>query len=141
MFQIKLNDEDHIEYVPNYSNNRDLAESWDGSGERNFFWVKMRPLSGRDLNKLSGHMIKSGKSQNIMRDAERVVARVFSEYVVEVGGVSFQGADGTVTPRTGAELYDTIQSGYPSLGEIIDDIYAALRDGSKADEGDLKKLR
>lgn len=140
MFEIELNDADLIEYVPDYKNNRELARACDDS-DRNCFWVKMKPLSGRVLNKITGGLIKNSNSEAVLISAEKIVAKVFSEYVVEVGGLKFTGPEGDVVPRTGAELYDTIRSAYPALGEIIDDVYAALRDKSKADEGDLKKLR
>jgi len=147
MFQIQLQqDEDRVTYVPDYANNRDLADEWVRSGSvgpRAFFWVELLTLSGRDYNKISGRSFRKSRGGGIdfMAGAEALVRRIIKDYVPEVGGLSLQLREKTIAPKTGEELYDELTRGYQGLGEIIDDIFEALKDISKADAGDLKKLQ
>jgi hypothetical protein len=137
--EVKLYAEDLTRYVPDFRDNRERAE--DG---RKFFWVDLMPLSGRDLNKATGIELRGtrGGGRDIIKRSERVVKRILSTYVPTVGGLRLETAPGEyVEPKTGKELHDLLMGGYAGFGDIIDEIYDALKDRSRAEEGDLKKLR
>jgi len=142
-FTIKLYAEDTTTYVPDFRGNRELAEAWNEEGEKPFFSVELLPLSGRDLNKANGQAFRKVRGgHDLMRGAERLVQRIMSEYVPRVMDLSLETGPGAwVKPTDGAALYTAITRGVPGYGDIIDDIYEALKDNSRADEGDLKKLR
>lgn len=135
---------DQVTYLPDYRNNRELAEAWfagDEEGQRPFFWVELLPMTSRDYNSLAGRVYRKHRG-NFVSDAQKLVGKLMERYVPVVGGLSFQRKDGTVvTPTSGKALYDAVEQGYYGLGDIVDDIVAALKDLSVADEGDLKKLR
>lgn len=146
MFEIQLPDEESVEYIPDFQNNRELAESWaddDGDGERPFFWVELLPLSGHDYNQAHGRAFKAArKDADFVSASNKLRNRLIKKYVVKVAGLKAVGRDGEIRkPQNGTQLIALIQDGYPALDDILDDIHGALKDISKADEGSLKKLQ
>jgi hypothetical protein len=146
MFTVKQYQDEAVTYVPDFMKNRELCEEWIAAGEegpRPFFTVTLLPLSGADYNHLSGQSYRNfRKGMNFIEGAERTVKRIVKQYVTDVSGLAFQRQDGSVAkPTNGNELYHECSIGYPALGEMIDDIVDALKDISRANDGDLKKLR
>lgn len=144
MFTIQHQSEDRVDYIPDFLNNRELAEQWaETGGAKRFFWVELEPLSGNDYQKASSQTLRRTRNDpDFMKGANRFVKRLISQYVPEVHNLAFARKNGTkAQPTTGAELYHEVSIGYPALQDLIDDIFAALKDTSRADEGDLKKLR
>lgn len=142
-FEIKLYSEDRVTYVPDFRDNRDRAEEWDGEGDRPFFWVELLPLSGRDLNKASSRAFaKAKRDSDFIKGADRLVRRIIDEYVPAAGGLRLETAPGSfLSPASGKEVLDAVRDGCAALGDVVDDIFEALKDNAKAEAGDLKKLR
>lgn len=146
MFTVQQHFDEAITYVPDFLTNLELAQQWieaGSQGPRPFFTVTLLPLSGADYNKLVGQSYRKIKrNMNFIEGAEKTVARVVKQYVPEVSGLAFARRDGSVAkPTDGGELYHECSIGYPALGDMIEDIVEALKDISKADAGDLKKLQ
>lgn len=146
MFTIQQFQDEAVKYVPDFLNNREACEQWIAGGEEGpkpFFTVTLLPMSGEDYARATSQSYRNmRKKPDFMAGAEETVRRIIGKYVPDVEGLAFQRRDGTVAkPTTGRELYRECSIGFKGLGEIIDDIAAALGDISKADEGDLKKLR
>ena len=157
-YDLTSHTDEAIEYVVDIGDNLELAEAWleaDLQGkpaEQDFFWVKLMPMPSRDLDKINtqkfaGFHTDGGKAKatrEARKRAEAVYRRVFDLYVPEVHNLELRNTDGTVRshPKTGVELYEESLTGSRELRvEVIEDIIEALKRLSKAEKGDLKKLR
>lgn len=134
MAKLSFTTEDRTRYVPEAFDNRaDLDDCW---------WADLLPLTGRDLAKANGQAFRGAKQSDLLARAESLVKRIISEYVPAIGNLRIETSPGQwQSPRNGAELYDMVVAGPPVYGVIVDELYDALKDNSKASEGDLGKLQ
>lgn len=144
-YEIEIQAEDRREYVPDVGTNVERCEAWDGTGEPPYFWVDLLPMSRRDLTKVQTNVARRLRKANsgMVAAGHEVVRRCIEQYVPAVHELVLtnRATGEKIKPRTGKELFDALEVADPALSVVIDDIEAALMDGSKADAGDLEKLR
>jgi hypothetical protein len=103
------------------------------------FRVRLQPLTAAAALELqrehSAGVSQKTTGQDLIARAEILQRRVFERCVLEVKGYSLAAPTGTITPRTGAELFDTIQRAGAGEAEIIEDVYLAARGGAHLESG------
>lgn len=129
--------EDAEWYVPEVDDNRE---------DENPFRVFILPMLGRDLKKLEHQNIqrlnpKKNKDALGAWDQRQweIKKRVLVERVLEVEGYAVRRPTGEVfRPRNGKELWEAVLMTGSSELAVIEDIFEAIQDMSKLEEG-LKK--
>ena len=129
-------DLEEVDYVPDIEDNRNDPDP---------FVVRIKPMTAAEMKMLERSMgeMTAGKAANFLERADKVARAIFKRCVVSVRGYTARSKDGTVmTPSTGVELYDAVNScGDPAESAVIDDIYAAIKDHSHLRAGLPEVLR
>lgn len=126
--------EDGIEYVPDFRGNREEPVEKQG-------YVVIQPMTARELQKVErGVKIKMTAKDDVLGIVDRKAwiskERAIKDRVLEAHNI---WADAKTEIKTGAELWDfCMDAKDASLIDLIDDIWQAIRDLSKLEEGARK---
>lgn len=130
-----------VTYVPDVDENRDLDK------DPNPFWVKFIPLNGSEMRAIEqdiGRLTKMKKDPNFMKMSHEMAENLVSEKVIEVGNyIAHNRETGTdEVASNGADLVRLVNMAGPEeWDKVIDNIFGAMRDSGKLEEGLLDRLR
>lgn len=119
-------------FVPDIADNR-------SRGESEQFRVKILPLSGRDKAALQRAHLGRGGKVNLLAQAAKAVRAIVERVVVDVQGLSFQAADGSVKEvRNASDLYEALEQGPAEAMAVIDQIVEFAEGIGSLGEADSK---
>ena len=103
--------------------------------------VKIRPLTARDKARIEHKVMVDAvrNSQEITEQHDSIMRMLVADAILEVTGYIAIDKDGKRKEiKTGNELVDAVMAGPPTEARLLDDIYFALIDLSRLNDGVAK---